>query len=118
MSKIKNINNLEAVGDNVLVKVIKNKKETNAGIALPDSADDKETVVFCKVVSVQDIDIEFREDIGLPDSMKYLSMMGLEHGDTVVCKKFEYIIVNADIDGDDNEYRLYSANGIVGVIRK
>lgn len=121
MPKINDVSTIEVVGGNVLVEVIEEKKETDAGVFLPDSASEKETVVHGMVVAIPKYVSNLMDGNGdfsikLPEEMIRTYTMFLKVGDIVLCKKFDYSLVK--VGDESKEYRIYNASSIISVIRQ
>jgi len=116
--KIKNIDNFEAIGTTVLVKIVKEEKKDSSGLVMPDTVKETEPADYGYVVSVPKYKSSNGVAIPLEDHseyMKKLVAMGLKKDDIVALKKFDYTKVF--VEGSTEEYRIYNVDSIVGVIR-
>ena len=122
MPTIKKAEKIQAVRDNVLVEMIEEKKESDAGIALPSESNERETCVLGKVVSIPIIlTVLYEAEKGsqelrrllanIPNNIKELFYTQIKEGDVLILKKYDYVKVKVG-DGS-KDYRLYNVNSII-----
>ncbi len=113
-----------ALGNNVLVEMIEEEKQTTAGIAIPEQSKERETCGMGIVVSTGLRKITVKEEDGLgksivrrvplPDELKLLETFNLKPGDTVLLKKYDYVKVQ--IGNGEKEHRIYDVKSVIGKI--
>ena len=123
MPTIENKENIFALGQNVLVEMIEEKEQNEAGVFVPDMSKDRETFAMGKVLSTGLRKIVKKEEkVGditeteyeLPDELKLLETFNLKKGDVVLLKKFDYTKIK--VQNDDKDYRIYATGSIIAKI--
>lgn len=124
MPKVANKEDIYALGANILVEMVEEPKENEAGILVPDMSNDRETCAMGKVLSsglrkvikkVTEGETTVEVEQEYPVELKLLETFGLRKGDVLLLKKFDYVKIK--VENDEKDYRIYGINSIIAKVK-
>lgn len=114
--KVENIEDVLAIGPNVLIKMFKEEDKTEQGVYVPQNGKDREKIAMGEVVSVPEFGGMDKEMMTV--AIKQFLALGIKISDIVLVKKNNYVIVDQKDVSDTDEYRMYHISSIVGKTKK